>query len=86
MTLPPINSDSDIINATTQFTRLAELPEGIGLGSDDLRRLRIRLLAEEFKEYLSGESAVIDIDEGGSDDIWLMNQPDRSRSPTGWPT
>lgn len=49
----------NIIDATTEFTRLAELPEGIRLDNLDIRRLRIRLLHEEFKEYLDGENAEI---------------------------
>lgn len=63
---------SNIIQATSEFTRLAELPEGIGLGDDDTRKLRIRLLAEEFREYLAGERATVE----GPDEVILWDAPD----------
>lgn len=75
MNLPPINSDSDIINATTQFARLAELPEAVGLRgdveTDAVRRLRVTLLAEEVGETLRGEQEndAVEVADGLADTI-----------------
>ena len=62
-----------ILDATTEFMRLAELPEGIGIVDSDTRLLRLRLLVEEIQEYLSGEAAVVDF---GDDEIWLCDGDD----------
>lgn len=62
----------DLLSATEEFMRRG----GQGMGEvsehqmvsfedvfvNDLRKLRIKLLAEEFKEYLGGEGAVADSD------------------------
>ena len=50
----------NIIDRTTQFARLAELPEGIGFADTETRQLRIRLADEEYREYLAGERATTD--------------------------
>lgn len=49
-----------IIEATTEFARLAGLPEATGVSNEpgkhqELRALRVRLLREEVIEYLDGE-------------------------------
>ena len=63
---------SRIIEATTEFARLAELPEAVGLADTETRSLRVRLLAEEFREYLSGERATVE----GPDEVILWGDAD----------
>lgn len=46
---------SDLLSATTEFTRLAGLSEGIGLTDKAVRRLRYDLLHEEMAEYCGAE-------------------------------
>lgn len=77
--LPAINTDGDIINATTQFARLAELPEAIGFGDVATRQLRVRLAHEEFREYLDGERATIEGDGGAppQHDVIIWGEADR---------
>lgn len=78
-----MNDPNLILMATTEFTRLAELPEQTGVSEEPgkhraLRKLRIRLLAEEFAEYLyQGEGANIDIgDAGAGAEVAFYGPPD----------
>lgn len=68
------DTDPSIIQATTEFARLAELPEAIGFGDVDTRKLRIRLAAEEFREYLAGERATVE----GPDEVIIWDEADRT--------
>lgn len=63
----------NVIDRTTEFARLAELPEGIGFADTETRQLRVRLAAEEYREYLAGERATIE----GPDDVIIWGEADR---------
>ena len=83
-------SDANLmLMATTEFTRLAELPEAVGVGGPDdqiaIRQLRVRLLVEEFKEYIAGEGAVIDDNPGNGEtqDVWFAGPPDPTEIADG---
>jgi hypothetical protein len=68
--------DDNVIERTTAFARLAELPEGIGLADVKTRALRVRLLAEEFREYLAGERATIEESGPGKGDVIVWGDAD----------
>lgn len=72
-----------LLEATTEFTRLADLPEGVfsqctpdmtgemHTNITELRKLRRKLLAEEMHEYLDGEDSndFVEIADGLADVI-----------------
>lgn len=62
---------TDILSLTSDFHRLADIPEKCGLGDDELRALRINLGREEHREYLIAEDEddVVEIADGLADQI-----------------